>query len=208
MSFCDCPPPTVLDPIPSLTCPFKIDQISRIAFQFVQATPSFDGTTTLITDEADWQALLAAVDATKVILTPFLSSPVIPPSERLVTGGGDNSTVFGLPEYQGEGNVTFTAMLKGITPDIANAIAKLACQSLAQLGKARVWVYFFNRFDQIIGRADYSGVPVYNISISSRGTEGYNADDMVTLSFDLVNSPSLWDADLAIFNPTFSPLSL
>ena len=68
--------------------------------------PVFDGTSgNDIEILADWNTRIAAVDGSKIIVTPLFDSLVLPVSESIVEGGGDNTTIFGLPNLQGEGNV-------------------------------------------------------------------------------------------------------
>src|SRR5687768_14263020 len=99
----DCPLPAALTAIPASTCPFKLDQIVRLALQRRQpvATPPF-ATLADIQTLLDWTTLRDAVDATKIVLTPLFAGLTIPESEGQTVGGNDNSTIGGVPEYNGE----------------------------------------------------------------------------------------------------------
>ena len=214
--LCDCPLGTELTTIPNLDCGEKWDQIVRIAFQRRNAggvLPVFDGTATNdIQVEADWNTRIAATDESKIVLTPFFSSLVFPNSESIVNGGGDNGTVFGLGEYNGEDNVSIdTPVFKNLTKEIKQAIDDLACYSLPQTGETQLWAYFLNRYNQIINIGNGAlneGVPVYNVRLSSTGSEGLNADNTNVLRFDLVNSPSKWDDNAQLTDATFNILGL
>lgn len=207
--ICSCPLPTALTAVGTFDCPEKLDQVVRLAFQRKQATPTFDGTAgNDITVEADWNTRIAAVDNTKIVLSPFISGLTFPNSESIVNGGGDNTTVFGLPEYQGEGNITVEATLKDAPANIVDALDLLSCESKAQAGKAGLTAFFFNRFSQIMHGANFDAFEIYNFRLSSMGSEGYNASNVHMIRFDLVNSPDCWDRGKTLVTPAFDPLTL
>jgi hypothetical protein len=206
----DCPLPAALTAIPQPTCPFKMDQIVRLAFQRRQpiGTPAF---TTLVLAQtlAEWTDYKAAVDSTKVVMSPIFTGFVIPNSEALTTGGGDNSTFNGIREYNGEGAVTVTGVFKNLPPASKNALELLSQESLASsVGVSNLTVFMWNRsgygFANNPSGTIYQGIPVYNFRVSTRGTEGFNAPDTVAFSFDL---PGDWDAELVSFLPGFDPLT-
>ena len=68
---CICPSPTALTEIPAQDCGVNLKQIQRVA---IQRTGSQFGTNTQpaansILELADWQALIAANDDTKIVIT-------------------------------------------------------------------------------------------------------------------------------------------
>lgn len=214
--ICVCPPPAAITEIPAKICGVKFDQIVKIAFQRVDspgALPVFDGSGgNDITVLGDWNTRIAADDSSRIIVTPLFDSLVLPVSESIVEGGGDNTTIFGLPNYQGEDNVSVDAIrLKNLNTAIKAAFDDLTCESDAQSGIAKIWMYFFNRFKKIINISNgslFEGIPVFNIRLSSLGSEGLNADNISMLKFDLVNSPTNWDLNSQITDPAFNPLVL
>ena len=207
--LCDCPLPAALTALTAVTCKTKFDQIVRMGIQRVSTTTPFNGGLgDDIEVEADWTSRMALADSDKIIITPFFTSLVFPVSESILSGGGDNTTVNGLPEYQGESNVAVEGVFKDL-PDVqVQELDDLACESLAQDGEASIWVYFFNRFGKIIHGLTFQGIPVYNFRISSLGSEGLNASNMHSFRFDLVNTPKAWDRDSVLATPAFDPLTL
>ena len=119
-----CPLSAAVTSVPETSCPVAFDQISKIAFQQIQSTPSFTTTTVLL--KATWTPLLAASDATKVVLTPMLSNLVIPVSEVATEGGGDNTTINGIRNVLGLNSVTVTATLANISDATKQALQGLS----------------------------------------------------------------------------------
>ena len=212
---CACPPPSAISAIPAAICPFKFDQVVKIWFQRKQATPNFDLVTNLIESEASWTPLFAASDDTKVTVSPFISGLTFPMSESIEVGGGDNSSVFGLPEYQGEGNIVVEGMLKNVEPARLKILDEYVCESLATQGSTNLTAYFLNRFGQIIHN-NQQGFPIYNFRVSSLGSEGLNSNNTHAIRFNLVNDAAIdedaeaWDRDslIAIPEATFKPLTI
>jgi hypothetical protein len=211
-----CPLPAALTPMPAYNCPFHFDQIVRILFQRRQdvATPPFP-TLADIQSLLDWETFIAAVDSTKVVASPLFSGLVIPSSEALTAGGNDNSTIGGIPDYNGEGAVTPTGMFKGLPPVVKRALEALVAESLAgSTGISNLTAYFVNK-DGIIyahnpvdgaGAATtiYQGVPITNYRIGSVGSEGLNAKNINPFSFSMLPN---WADYLAAIKPAFDPLT-
>jgi hypothetical protein len=187
--------------IPANTCTPDLDQVVSIAFQKIGA-PSFTATTIL--QMATWTPLLAASDATKVIKTPILHGLTIPASEGIYDGGDDNSTAFGIREYKGEKNVTVTANLKSINPAVVAELRKLTTDSKVP-GYTTIWAYFFGMSNKISGKSTGAGIPIYNVRISTLGSEGYRGKNMHQITFDLRSD---WDNDFQTFVASFDPLTL
>ncbi len=198
-----CPKPTALTPIPANGCGMKFDQIVRLGLQRTQDTPSFNGTTDLITDEATWDTLAAAVDSTKIVTTPIFADLVIPPSEGAEEGGNDNSTVGGVPQYLGENPVKVTGVFRNLTSACKLQLDKLAAESLASAGVPQISIYAFNRIGRLISKGD-SGIPIYNFRLSTIGSEGYQQDNKIHFSFYL---PADWDKDVVMTELDFNPLT-
>jgi hypothetical protein len=200
-----CPPPTALATIPSQACPEVWDQIVKFAFQRKQATPSFTSTTIKVA--ATWTPLLTASDSTKVVITPYIAGVVIPPGEVLKEGGNDNSTINGIPRITGLGFVPVTAQPQSLQATVRAALQALGSESSLSPGFTNLWVYFFNRFGQIIANADGSGFDAYNVMAGDAGTEGFAKLNTMNFGFDLAGG---WSKNANIYTPTapFNPLSL
>jgi hypothetical protein len=212
----NCPLPAALTAIPAVTCPFKFDQIVRIAFQRRQpvATPPFATLADLQT-LLEWTTFKAAVDDTKIVVSPIFASLVIPQSEGLTTGGNDNTTFNGVREYNGEGAVTVTGQFKNLPPVSKRAMDLLSQESLASsVGVSNLTIYMINKDGYVFSvnpvdgagaaTTNYVGVPVYNFRIASTGSEGFNAPNINGFSFDL---PANWADYITSVKPTFDPLT-
>ena len=74
----------------------KLKQIQRLAFQRLGS--QFDSASNGILTLAAWQAFMTASDNTKIVVTPLIGAdPVIEAGEAIKNGGGDNSTLNGVP---------------------------------------------------------------------------------------------------------------
>ena len=209
----NCPLPASLSAIPAVTCPFRFDQLVRVALQRRQAAAPF---ATLVAAQtlASWTTFLGANDATKVVTSPIFVNPVLPQSEPLTAGGNDNSTFAGIRDYNGEGSVTFTAQLKNLPPAVKRAIDLLTQESLASaVGISNLTAYLINKDGYVFAKnpvdgagastTEYWGIPVYNFRISSPGTAGLNSANINNISFDL---PADWADYLVSIKPAFDPL--
>lgn len=211
----NCPPAPALTAIPMPTCPFKLDQVVRIVFERKQpiSAPSF-ATLADYQTLSKWQAKISADNYTKLVPSPLFSGMVIPSSEALTTGGNDNSTINGIPEYNGEGSVTVTGQFKNLPPASKRAIDLMAQESLTgSTGISNLTIHFFNRDGYAFPRNPktaagnsttiYEGVPIYNFRIGSMGSEGLNAPNINPFSFSM---DANWADFLTSVKPVFDPL--
>jgi hypothetical protein len=211
-----CPLPAAIPTIPAVTCPFRFDQIVKLALQRRQptGTPPFP-TLVDIQTLANWTTLKAAVANTKVATTPIFTSPALPRSEALVVGGNDNTTFKGIREYNGEGAVTFTAQMKNLPPAIYRTLKLFSQESVSSaVGVSNLTAFLINADSTIfavnpesapgVAGLEYWGIPIYNFRISSPGSEGFNAANINDIAFDL---PSDWADFLAAVQPDFDALT-
>lgn len=207
---------SVLPDISKVDCPFRLDQIVFLFFQKSQATPSFVEGTNSITEAASWTPFLTATDNTKIEKSPAFSSMVIPKSEQLTTGGGDNSTPFGIAKLQGQSNVQVTAMLQDVPTEVLKQLDQYTRFSFSTQAVSNLTVYMVNRAGRIF-HINGSGVPIYNFNVSSIGTEGYSSSTDAEVRFTLANNLLdangnfiAWDRNLeeAIPEVGFNPLSI
>lgn len=197
-----CPKPEALTPMPAQDCPFRLDQIVRMAFGR-RAVPAF-ATEAAMKLLATWTPLIAAADDTKIVISPLFAGFVVPSSEGIFQGGGDNTTFNGLRIYQGENFVTITGQFSNISPAVHAALEELSQYSLASsVGVTDLEIIPFNR----LGYAFPNGldmIPVYNFRVGTRGSEGLNANDIIPFSFDVLPD---WDKNLQSVKLGFDPLT-
>jgi hypothetical protein len=88
--ICPCPLAATIPSIGEVDCKEAFGLVGKLAFQRL-GNPFTD-----ITLQAEWDAALAAVDATKIALTPLtLDSQEFPSSTTITVGGDDNTTFDG-----------------------------------------------------------------------------------------------------------------
>ncbi len=196
-----CPPATALTAIPNQDCGIRFDQIQRIAFQRKQATPSF--TAASIKVQATWTPLLAATDATKIVLTPRMAALTISGGEPLYEGGNDNSTINGVRQLRGIGASNLSGNLQDVRGTILAAIRALVNESS---GDSNIWAYFINIYNQIIAESDGAGIDVSNIIAGDPSSAGFGAPNISLFSLEL---PPGWFDAVDVFNATapFKPLT-
>lgn len=197
-----CPKPTSLTAISAVECPVDFGQIVKIYLQRQQDTTTtypFNTTNGEITAKASWDTFIAAVDDTKIVETPTLSNPVLNSSEGAFEGGDDNTTPYGLRIYKGENTTTFEAAFRSLNADVIAELRALSQETLPQLA-GTLTAYFVLADGRILARkgstaTDHEGIPIYSWRVGSVGSEGYKADNMNPLSFDLREG---WDEDFDV----------
>lgn len=200
---CNCPKDTALTEIPTQDCGVNLKQIQRVAFQrngnqfgTNAATPND------INELADWQALKAANDDSKIVITPLIgANPVIEPGDAITNGGGDNSTLNGVEEVEGVNPSVFSAEFKELSPAIEKAMKKIICEK-------QLTVYLFLEGGRIacveIDTDNQKGFEIQSPFLSDRGNQGYATKDTHTIRFSLKAG---WSEDLVIIKPNFNPLT-
>lgn len=179
-----CPLPSSLVSIPETDCPISFDQIAKIGFQKIQSAASFTKTTIAL--KATWTPLLAADDDTKIVLSPLVLNLVIPASELISEGGNDNTTINGIKNVKGLGSVSPTGQILNISSATKVAIQKLFPFTKAPCpGSTLLWAYFITSDGRVIFRNTGEGFPIYNLTLSDPGSEGYRQDNKHNLAFDL-----------------------
>jgi hypothetical protein len=202
-----CPAPAAIADIVPEGCQIDFDQIIMLIFQRVQSAAPFTATSILLL--ATWTPLLTAADSTKVVATPKFAELVIPQSTAIQVGGNDNTTINGIPQYNGEGFVPVTAEIPGLDSLTKRALKNLTPESIPNaLGQSGLSVYMVNRFSQIIAMGKDAthiyGFPVNNFRVSSVGSQGFNARNKTQIGFDLLPD---WDDYAQVYTPTaFDPL--
>lgn len=204
---CNCPLPTALTAIPALDCGVNLNQIQRLIFRRrgdvlgANASGGPNDPTLL----ADWQALLAATDDTKVVVTPLIASnPIIDAGDAITNGGGDNTTLNGVEEVEGTNPSAFSAEFKSLTPEIEKALKALVCELNLEvffvLEGGKIAAMADNSADPVV---DWKGFPIQSLFVSDRNNAGFATKDIHNISFSL---PTGWSEDLDIIEPAFNPL--
>ena len=161
---CQCPLDAVIPDLVDLDCPTKFGQIGKIAFQQV-GNPFVD-----ITDQAEWVTALAALDATKVQVTPTLHAQESTPPEPVTVGGaGDNTVYDGTIEVVSEGIYQINFSIRNPSPEVLNALKEYECEV------SRLGIYMGGR-DFVISNADQSAIPVSSLYVQSSPALNGNTD--------------------------------
>lgn len=196
-----CPLPAALVSVPESSCPFRLDQIAKVAFQQIQSSGYMTETTVLL--KATWTALLAAIDATKVVLSPPINNLVIPVSQLASEGGNDNTTLGGVRNVKGLQMITITGQLLNISDATKKALQELFDFSRSPApGITQLWAYFLTTDGRVIYKKNTTnvlGFEVYNVTVSDIGSEGFNKDNVCDFSMDLLGG---WSDGIAYLQLT------
>ena len=201
---CNCPELATLVEIVAENCGVDLKQIQRLGFQ--RAGDVFDGATLIsptdILELSVWQAKLAAIDATKIVLTPMISGDaVIEAGEAITNGGGDNSTLNGAEEIQGTNPSAFSCVFRSLSSTVEKQLKALICEK-------NLVVYLFLQGGRIavvkFATDVYKGFPIQSVFVSDRSNAGYGSLDTVSMRFSL---PGSYSDDLVIVKPNFNPFT-
>jgi hypothetical protein len=204
--ICDCSD-LALEKILAPACATEADfrNIVKLGFQKRQASPSFDGVTTIITERTEWDVLVAAADGTLVAVSPFITTPALTAGEQVTEGGNDPTTYQGIPEELRKGHGSFTGEIKGLSPDNQAALSKIGCSSqLNSITGTDLEVFFFTSDNKILSKKDFTGINCYSMFISDITKEGDSRNKNM-ISFFL--EPN-WSEDLVISQADFDPSTL
>ncbi len=198
-----CPVPTAIESVVTTLNPCRSDvgQIQKMVFWRKGNSIGTVGTATGGTGvSTTWTALLAAVDDTKAVVTPFLGNPELPKSEPREFGGG-NETRDGITIKKGGQSVPFSADMYMEDQDVITALKQLECESLE--------VIFINESNQFIysDTSTFSGFPVSigSMYVSDKGIGGYSDPDVNGIQFMLAPN---WSNTLEISEATTFALDM
>lgn len=161
-SLFDCPLPAALSAIPNAACQVSPGNIVAVAFQQRQATASF--TQSSIKLQATWTPLQAASGATKTVIVP-LNNFETTPGEMISEGGNDQTTFRGRPRFKAIGFSAASAIVQGITPAHAKAIAALTKFSSKSGQRSDLRAFLFTDEDNILCGDDYNGIEIFNLML-------------------------------------------
>lgn len=210
--ICDCSQATSLPTIGAVTCPSSFGQIQKIVFQRLNYVASGSTTptdnkiaATSIGALETWTALKAAVDGTKISVTPFVEAPTQDGGDAITYGGG-NDTRGGVEKIIGRNPTTLTVALNEFPQSVVKEIKKLQCEG--NLG-----VYLFNGDKQVeaVKKAgtgstfDFYPIPVVNVFVGDKIHGGFSNPDSNVLKFSFL--PNYSD-DLDVASVAFDLSSL
>lgn len=207
-----CPLPAEISDITANNCPISWDQIQKIVL-FRKSAESGLNWFTNVTDlntEANWDTLLASAGDDKVVIGPYFNNLVFPQSEALESGGNDNTTINGIPLFNGLGSVNVTGDIKGASSETIRDLDTYTCESLAEQGVTNLRCMFIARGGKVVYTTNASdsttprGFELYNFVVSDVGSEGFNAKNQNNISW---YHPGYWSRYWAITTPTFDILS-
>jgi len=182
-----CPPPAALTTQVNPTCPEKLGNITRFGIVQIAGGPFVD-----ITDEAEWDLRLAAVDNTKVVFTPLLSDVEMPSSAAIESAKDDKTSPFGEGFLLGEGSVAVTAMVKNTEGTIKDTLKAL--QGFIGLG---VVGFDSNGTEFAIGNV---AIPISNWFVSTKSPGGISEVDSFSIAFTF---KPCWDKGLTLNSLTW-----
>ncbi|MCC3156445.1 hypothetical protein LJ737_04305 [Hymenobacter sp. 15J16-1T3B] len=194
-----CTRPAALSNVSKQDCPIDFKQIQRIILQrlgFKFATEAEMKTL------AAWTPLLAAADSTKVVLSPFTTGFVIPPSEPTFINENDNNSLNGMGKFTGLNSVKPTGRFVGLESAIWEQMQQFSTESDAALGVERLGAYLLNQ-DGAILHNDLGPIPLANFYVADPGSEGFRAETIIPFGFSLKGG---WYKGVQLLQPSFNPL--
>ena len=207
--ICTCPAATALTTIPAVSCPENFGQIQKVAFQRLKkadGTKNSFTTSAAITALASWTALLAAADASKIVVSPYINAPADSGGDARMTSGG-NDDLGGIPEVLGGEVIQFTGSLRSIPQSVIKTMKELQCEANA----GNLGVYLFDENGKIEAIQDqttattYYPIPIRALFIGSKIHGNYEAKDSNAISWYYLDN---YSDDLAIVTPAdFNPLT-
>lgn len=205
---CQCPLAEALPKIPNASCPVSFGQIQKAAFQRLSKPSGEANAFTAdapITKKASWTALLASLDATKIVLSPYINSPADSGGDVRTTSGG-NDDLGGIATIIGSEPVQFTGSLRAVDQSIVKALKELTCEANA----VNLGVFLFDENGNIEAIQDettkttYRPIPIRSFFVADKQHGNYDAKDSNAIQWSYL--PNYSD-NLAIVKPEdFNPL--
>ena len=209
MNLCTCPAAASLTSIPAAGCPESFGQIQKIAFQRLRKADgtknSFTSTSSILI-KASWTAKMAASDATKIVISPYIQAPSQEAGSPRTFGGG-NETLGGVEIIIGREPSTFTGVIRSVSQDVIKAMKQLQCE--AQADNLGVFLIDENGAveaikDEAVATTFYP-IPIRSLFIGDKAHGGLEAPDSNAIQFSFL--PNYSD-NLSIQVPTdFNPLT-
>lgn len=192
MRNCTCPVGTYMTSIGTLTCPTSFGQIQKLIFQRANQTAGL-GSTTTIKSLATWTTLLAAVDSTKVVVTPYVSNFTMELGTAREFGSG-NEVRNGVPIIFGTNPTKVTLRLYEPSTSIVTNLKALECETLEVTFVNELGYYGHGGTVSVV-----TGFDVQSFHVSDRMLGGFDSPDYVEIAFSL---PANWSSTFTITAPT------
>ena len=202
MGTCTCPVGTAIPTITPSTCPFEIKQVQKLIWTRKGNTIASLATAKL---EATWTALLAAAAGTRAQVTPFVWDAVITAGDAVEEGGGDNSTLNGIPVVEDVSPTQFTGYFRNQNQQaVIKVLREFKCEDLE--------AYMINRDGYIVGRytdagTTIQGFPITALHIGDMHSEGFSQPTKNMMSFYMEDGEG-WSDELIIIETAFNALEL
>lgn len=206
---CACPASAALTTIPAVTCAENFGQIQKVAFTRLKSSAGVVNSFTSTADiklKASWTGKTSAADATKIVVSPYLSAPTTDGGDAITEGGG-NESVGGVATVVGRNPINFTSSLKGIPQSVIKTMKELQCEAMA----GNLGVFLFNENGQIGAIQDASTpttfypIPVRSFFIGDKMFGGYEAQDSNAMTWSFL--PNYSD-NFSVQTPSdFNPLT-
>ena len=209
MKLCTCPAAASLTAIPGATCPESFGQIQKIAFQRLRqengTKNSFTSSSSILI-KASWTAKMAAANATKIVVSPYIQAPTQEAGSPRTFGGG-NETLGGVEIIIGREPSTFTGVIRSVPQSVIKVMKELQCEASAD----NLGVYLFDEngaieclVDESVATTFYP-IPIRSLFIGDKAHGGLEAPDSNAIQFSFL--PNYSD-QLKISVPTdFNPLT-
>lgn len=201
----NCPLPTHLNGIAATACPQKFGQIQKIAFGRTYADRFASGATFI--SEGSWDNLIAAINDSKLVISPYLAGLSFPVAAPITQGGNDNTTINGVTDLQGGQMIVVPFVLTNQSAQTMREFRDLAAETMLQPGFSQLEAYLFNDNDEVIydetsAGTEYNGFRIYNLYIPDVSSNGLNSNNTYNCQFELPFGWSqYWNKQKMTWNP-------
>lgn len=184
----DCPAGPYIGGIVPTNCPIKWDQTQKLMLGRVD--PDRFPNAGAFLSQAHWQALMSAMNDSRLVITPYISGFEIPASEAISAGGNDNTTLNGVRELQGGQMVTVPFMLKNVSAETAEELRRIATETQVMPGVSNIEAYFLQSgtnviYDKTKTGTGFRGFKIFNLFVPDIANAGLNANTTYNITFDL-----------------------
>jgi len=205
--LCACPPAAAITDIPVDNCLERWGQLQKFIIQR-RKNGTVENAIVDATDDptllATWTTLKAAVDSTKVQVSPYMVSVTTEAGEARTSGGG-NDSIGGIEDVLGRNPSSLSAVFKDIKQTIVTALKSYECEK-------ELAIIFINESGQLIGRTsdpatnlDFKGFPIRSFFVSDKISGGFDNNDTNNLSWSFLPN---WSDNTRIVTPVFDALTV
>lgn len=200
MLLCPCPPAAAITAMPTTACAENFGQLQKIIITRMSESGTLNKVAVADAPTlATWTALQAAVDGTKVVVSPFIENPEVEPGAVREFGGG-NATLGGIPKALGAENTTFSGVMYSLTQDYIKVLKEYQCEDIG--------VYLVNESGQIAGNEKVTDelhpIQIKSLFVGDKKLGGFDEPDSNSISWGFLPN---WSDDFKVITPTFDPLT-